>query len=98
MAPGHALNEKGSQRECNQKFRDPRPRRILADARVPDVQWSSRIRAEDIHEHPGHHKVSMKKKRRGLTKGGGQIFIPNWQELSESQSGNAAGANTANFR
>ena len=51
---------------CNQKFRDPRPRRILASARVPDVQWSSRVRAKDILEHPRHHKVSMKKKGRGL--------------------------------
>jgi hypothetical protein len=39
----------------------------------------------------------MKKKRRGLWKGGGQIFILDWQELSESQSGNMASANTANF-
>lgn len=40
--------------------RDPRPRRILASARVPEVQWSSRVWAKDILEHPCHRKVSIK--------------------------------------
>lgn len=54
------------------------------------MQWSSRIRAEDIHEHPGHHKVSMKKKERGFGRGRTRYLYRTGgakEVLSEAQTG-----------
>jgi hypothetical protein len=52
--------------DCNQKLRDPRPRRILDTNRLRDVQCRSLSMAPGVLDLPSRHKVSMKKKSREL--------------------------------